>query len=65
MMKALRTTLLALLLIAAVPAFAQQPPAPPPAGAPAASTEWSSLSPDQQKLLERYRDNWNTLPSER
>src|SRR6188768_3120036 len=70
MKMALRPTLLALLLIAAVPAFAQQGPEGTAPGAPSAAepvsgAEWSSLTADQQKLLERFRDRWSTLSPER
>jgi hypothetical protein len=60
---------LAVLLAAATPAFAQQPPPgpAPEATAPAASqgVPWSSLSADQQRLLGKFTNNWNTLPPER
>ena len=60
---------LALLLVAATPAFAQQPPSAsaPEATAPGAAqgVPWSSLSGDQQKLLGKFSENWNTLPPER
>src|SRR6185312_9944958 len=61
--------LLALLLAATTPAFAQEaaPPSPPSANAsaPPAQVPWSSLSPDQQKLLSRFGNEWSTLPPER
>ena len=64
--------LFALLLAGAAPVFAQQEPvapppsAPPPAAsAPAAPVQWTSLSPDQQKLLSRFGNQWCTLPPER
>src|SRR5262249_42523634 len=58
------------LLVAAAPAFAQGPESPPAAPAPEAQAvtqgvPWSSLSPDQQKLLGRFSGNWSTLPAER
>jgi hypothetical protein len=53
----------ALLLLAAAPAFAQEAPA---AGAnPPAPVAWSSLAPEQQKLLSRYEGQWNSLPPAR
>jgi len=55
-----RSMVLALLLVVAVPAFAQQAPGQDPTG-----TEWSSLSSGQQRLLERYREGWAQLPPER
>jgi Protein of unknown function (DUF3106) len=57
----------AALLAGAVPAFAQQPQNAPQGGAqaPAQSVPWSSLSPDQQKLLGKFGGNWNSLPPER
>jgi hypothetical protein len=64
--------LLAILLATALPAFAQQPPGgPAPAegaapSAPASRVPWSSLSPDQQRLLSRYGANqWSNLPPEK
>ena len=55
------------LLAAATPSFAQEtpPPASAPTQAPAQPVQWSSLSPDQQKLLGKFSSNWNTLPPER
>lgn len=47
-------------------AFGQQAPAPVPSAPPARQVQavpWSSLTPDQQRLLSRF--NWNTLPPER
>ena len=59
-MNRLASILMALLLFAALPAFAEdaQQAARP-------GVEWSSLSPDQQRLLDRYKDNWDELPHER
>ena len=59
----LRSACLALLLIAAAPAFAQQ--APERAAPGARGEQWSSLSADQRRLLERFRDSWNALPPQR
>src|SRR3569833_3733222 len=54
------------LLAAATPSFAQEapPPANAPAQAPAQPVQWSSLSPDQQKLLDKFSVNFFTLPPE-
>jgi hypothetical protein len=41
-------------------ALAQNPQAPAPA-----PREWQSLSPEQQHLLQNYRDKWNTLPPDK
>ena len=58
-----RACIFALLLLAAAPAFAQQAPAP---GAnPPAPVAWSSLSPEQQKLLSRFGGQWDGLPPAR
>jgi hypothetical protein len=67
---------LAVLLAVAAPTlvFSQQPPTQQPATAPepaaqaphnAQAVPWSSLSPDQQKLLGKFSGNWSTLPPER
>src|SRR5260370_27504608 len=53
-----------LIAAAANPAFAQAPPPSEPAEA-AAPSEWQSLSPGQQHLLQNYRDKWSSLPPER
>ena len=37
----------------------------PPAAAPAAPVPWSSLSPDQQRLLSRLSGQWDQLPPQR
>ena len=67
-----RAILLAILLASALPAFAQQPPGGPPAEgvaptAPASRVPWSSLSPDQQRLLSSHlgANQWNNLPPEK
>src|ERR1700730_18751378 len=58
-----RACIFALLLLAAAPAFAQEAPAP---GAnPPAPVAWSSLSPEQQKLLSRFGGQWDGLPPSR
>src|SRR5258706_15841398 len=44
-----------LIAAAANATFAQAPP----------TTEWQSLSPEQQHLLQSYQDKWNTMPAER
>ena len=55
-----RALLLALLvLVAAVPAFAQEP------GGPAAPRSWESLSPPQQQLLHGFQGNWDSLPADK
>jgi hypothetical protein len=41
---------------AAVPAETVQTPAPRP---------WTALSPQQQRLLQKYQGNWNSLPADR
>ena len=67
-MNNVRATLLTLLLMAAAPAFAQQAPGaagPSQAEGQAQGTDWSSLSADQQRLLERFRTQWSGLPAER
>src|SRR5437762_13232768 len=68
---------IALLLLAAAPAFAQQAPAvaqqaptvaqqAPAAGAsPPAPLAWSSLAPEQRKPLSRYAGQWDSLPPAR
>src|SRR6267154_722199 len=57
-----RACTFALLLVAAL-AFAQEAPA---AGAnPPAPVAWSSLAPEQQKLLSQYGGQWNSLPPAR
>jgi len=64
MSKGLAGWMVLALLGAATPSFAQQTPPPTPAEAPAQpaqSVPWSSLSADQQKLLGKFSDNWNTL----
>ena len=54
-----RALLLALLvLVAAVPAFAQEPGGPAP-------RSWQSLSPQQQQLLHGFQGNWDSLPPEK
>lgn len=52
---------------ASAPSFAQQPPPAPvaPLAAPPAGVAWSSLSPDQQRVLSQFGSQWNTLPPER
>ena len=58
-----RACIFALLLLAAAPAFAQEAPAP---GAnPPAPVAWSSLSPQQQKLLSRFGGQWDGLSPSR
>ena len=58
-----RACIFGLLLLAAAPAFAQEAPAP---GAnPPAPVAWSSLSPEQHKLLSRFGGQWNSLPPSR
>ena len=56
-----------LLLAAAAPAFAQEPPAAPAAApaAPAGPVAWSSLSPEQQRVLGSMSNQWGSLPPER
>src|SRR5207302_7736980 len=68
---------IALLLLAAAPAFAQQAPAvaqqapavaqqAPAAGAtPPAPVAWSSLAPEQRKVLSRFAGQWDSLPPAR
>ena len=57
---------LAVLLAAAAPAFAQPPPPQPAAQAPSGQgVPWSSLSGEQQKLLGKFGGSWSTLPPER
>jgi len=46
----------------AAPCFAQEEPA---AGPPAAPVPWSSLSPEQQRLLGSFGSQWNSLPPAR
>src|SRR6266850_8001005 len=56
--------MLAVLLAAAAPAFAQQPPpqaAQTPGPQAAQGVPWSSLSGEQQKLLGKFGADWNTL----
>jgi Protein of unknown function (DUF3106) len=53
--------LLAAVALAAGPSYAQEPPA----ANPPAPVAWSSLSPDQQKLLSHFGSQWNTLPPAR
>jgi hypothetical protein len=54
-----------LLLTAAVPAWAEEPPgAAAPASSPA-PLAWSSLSPEQQKLLRNFSGQWGSLPPAR
>lgn len=64
MTRRLHAAWLAVVLIAlatgAAPAFAQEA-----AGAPPAPVAWSSLSPDQQRLLGRFGEQWNSLPPAR
>jgi Protein of unknown function (DUF3106) len=58
-----RSWVLAALVACAVvlaPAFAQEPPA-----APAGPVSWSSLSPDQQRLLSKFGNDWNSMPPAR
>jgi Protein of unknown function (DUF3106) len=56
----MRAWLLALLmLLTAVPAFAQEP------GEPAGPRSWQSLSPQQQQLLHNFQGNWDSLPAEK
>lgn len=56
--------LLAAVALAAAPSHAQEPPVAPAANPPA-PVEWSSLSPDQQKLLAHFGSQWTTLPPAR
>src|SRR5882724_7262323 len=56
---------LAVLLAAATPAFAQQPPQAPPGSQASQGVPWSNLSGEQQKLLGKFSGDWNTLPPER
>ncbi len=55
--------LLAQPLVAAAPAWAQEPAAEP--GTPPAPIAWSSLTPEQQRLLGNYGAQWSTLPPAR
>src|ERR1700687_796049 len=58
-----RACIFGLLLLAAAPAFAQGAPAP---GAnPPAPGAWSSLSPEQHKLLSAFGGPWNSVPPTR
>lgn len=45
----------------AAPSWAQEEPA----GPPAAPVPWSSLSPEQQRLLSSFNSQWNSLPPAR
>ncbi len=54
-----------LLLAATVPAWAQETPAAPAPGNPPAPVAWSSLSPEQQKLLKNFSGQWGSLPPSR
>src|SRR5207302_10094120 len=68
---------IALLLLAAAPAFAQQAPAvaqqapavaqqAPAAGAtPPAPVAWASLAPEQRKVLSRFAGQWDSPPPAR
>jgi len=59
--------LLALLVaIAAGAACAadQDDPAPAAQPAPAQAISWTSLTPDEQRVLEQVRDSWSQLPAE-
>ena len=58
MTKYLYSLLLALLMAAALPAFAQDLPATP--STPPAPVAWSSLSPPQQQLLSKFGGEWNS-----
>ena len=63
----LALTVVVVLMAAGAPSFAQQPPGAPaaPVSAPPAGVGWSSLSPDQQRVLSQFGSQWNTLPPER
>ena len=63
----LALTVVVVLMVAGAPSFAQQPPGAPaaPVSAPPAGVGWSSLSPDQQRVLSQFGSQWNTLPPER
>jgi hypothetical protein len=54
----------ALLLTVATCAWAQEPPAASGAGS-APPVSWSSLSEQQQKLLENFHSQWDSLPPAR
>src|SRR5271168_1221448 len=55
-----RALLLTLLvLVAAVPAFAQE------SVEPASPRSWQSLSPQQQQLLHNFQGNWDSLPADK
>ena len=55
---------LAAVSLAAGPVYAQEPGAAP-AASPPAPVAWSSLSPDQQRLLSHFGSQWSTLPPAR
>jgi hypothetical protein len=63
MIDKLHSLLLALLMAAALPAFAQELPAAP--SSPPAPVAWSSLSPPQQQLLSKFSGQWGSLPPAR
>src|SRR5256886_13557988 len=54
---------IALLMLAAAPAFAQQAPAE--GATPPAPVAWSSLAPEQRKVLSRLAGQWDSLPPAR
>ena len=56
------------LMLAAANGFAQSPPpesAPSSVPAAPAPKAWSSLSPQQQQLLQSHQSEWNSLPADR
>jgi len=67
-MNSLRLIVLASLLLAAAPTFAQtNPPSDAPAAAApeANGVPWSNLSAEQRKVLQRYEGRWDSLPPQR
>jgi Protein of unknown function (DUF3106) len=56
-----------LFVAAANVSLAQSPPAPPPTEAvqTPAPRAWSTLSAQQQQLLQKYQGSWNGLPADR
>ena len=65
--RSLALTVVVVAAAASAPSLAQQPPpAPaPPVQGPPAGVAWSSLSPDQQRVLSQFGSQWSTLPPER
>src|SRR5215472_5135081 len=59
MSERLHALLIALLIAAAGPSFAQEPPAAN--GPPSAPVSWSSLSAQQQQVLSNFGPQWSSL----